>query len=327
MFYSIRHITRFHYTAPVNESVMEVRMRPRSDSDQRCLHFELTVNPKAHVSFYRDHLGNTIHHFDVPGSHTRLGLVAESTVEVDSTEPVPESIDATAWHDIDAIAESGEYFEFLQPSQFATPTPLLKAFAREIGAERQGDPLSLLRELNSRIFEALSYVPKSTDVDSPIDIALSSRMGVCQDFSHVMIAVLRGLGIPARYVSGYVYHTADAHDRSSDGATHAWVEALLPGLGWVGFDPTNDLLAAERHIRTAIGRDYADVPPAKGVFKGTADSLLSVAVRVKTTDAPADEQEMLQTAEAFNVTDQASGEQPDDHHQVQHQQQQQQQQQ
>ena len=165
MFYSIRHITRFHYSAPVNESVMEVRMRPRSDSDQRCLHFALTVNPKAHVSFYRDHLGNTIHHFDVPGSHTRLGLVAESTVEVDASEPVPDRIDDTAWHDIDAMADSGEYFEFIQPSQFATPTALLKAFASEIGAERRGDPLSLLRELNSKIFDALSYVPKSTDVD------------------------------------------------------------------------------------------------------------------------------------------------------------------
>ena len=311
MFYSIRHITRFHYTAPVNESVMEVRMRPRSDSDQRCLQFALTVNPKAHVNFYRDHLGNTIHHFDVPGSHTRLGLVAESTVEVDASEPMPNGIDPTAWQDIDAIADSGEFFEFLQPSTFATPTSLLKAFANEIGAERRDDPLTLLRELNSRIFGALSYVPKSTDVDSPIDTALSSRMGVCQDFSHVMIAVLRGLGIPARYVSGYLYHTAEAQDRSSDGATHAWVEAMLPGLGWVGFDPTNNLLSTERHIRTAIGRDYADVPPAKGVFKGTADSLLSVAVRVKTTDAPADDQEMLQVAEAFIVTENPGVDQQD----------------
>jgi transglutaminase-like putative cysteine protease len=321
MFYSIRHITRFHYTAPVNESVMEVRMRPRSDSDQRCLHFVLTVNPKAHVSLYRDHLGNTIHHFDVPGSHTRLGMVAEATVEVDSCEPLPDCIDATAWRDIDAIASSGEYFEFLEPSQFATPTPLLQAFAVEIGAERRGDPLSLLRELNARIFDALSYVPKSTDVDSPIDTALSTRMGVCQDFSHVMITVLRGLGIPARYVSGYLFHSADARDRSVGGATHAWLEAMLPGLGWVGFDPTNNLLSTERHIRTAIGRDYADVPPAKGVFKGTADSVLSVAVRVKITDAPADDQDILQSAEAFTVTQQTVADQPDDRQQQQQQQQ------
>jgi transglutaminase-like putative cysteine protease len=320
MFYSIRHITRFHYSAPVNESVMEVRMRPRSDSDRRCLHFALTLNPKAHIGSYRDHLGNTVHHFDVPGSHTRLGLVAESTVEVDSGSPVPDSMDASAWRDIDAIADSGEYFEFLQSSQFASPTPLSKAFAREIGVGRVGDPLSLLRELNSRIFKALAYVPKSTSVDSPIDTVLTTRMGVCQDFSHVMITVLRGLGIPARYISGYLYRSADAQDRSSDGATHAWLEALLPGLGWVGFDPTNDLLSTERHIRTAIGRDYADVPPAKGVFKGTAGSTLNVAVRVKTTDAPADEQEKLQTTEAFAVTEHPAADQPDDRQQQQQQQ-------
>ncbi len=326
MFYSIRHITRFHYSAPVNESVMEVRMRPRSDSDQRCLHFNLTVNPKAHVNWYRDHLGNTIHHFDVPGTHTRLGLVAEATVELDVVPPLPEHLDASAWHEIDAVAASGELFEFLQPSQFATPTPLLEKFAEEIGAKREGDPLGLLRTLNERIFDAMSYVPKSTNVDSPIDAVLAARKGVCQDFSHVMIAIVRGLGIPARYISGYMYHSAEAHDRSSEGATHAWMEALLPGLGWVGFDPTNNLLSTDRHIRTAIGRDYADVPPAKGVFKGDADSTLSVAVRVKATDAPADELESLVAAEAFSVTEIPVGDSADDHHH-QHQQQQQQQQQ
>jgi len=323
MFYSIRHITRFHYDAPVNESVMEVRMRPRSDIDQRCIHFTLTLNPKAHVSSYRDHLGNTVHHFDVPGSHTRLGLVAESTVEIDTVPPVPDNLDPSAWKEIDELGASGEYFEFLQPSHFTTPTPQLKDFAAEIGAVRGADPLSLLRVLNARIFEAIEYVPKSTNVDSPIDTALGSRKGVCQDYSHIMITVLRGLGIPARYVSGYLYHSAEAHDRSSDGATHAWVEALLPGLGWVGFDPTNNLLATDRHIRTAIGRDYADVPPAKGVFKGGAESSLSVAVRVKTTDAPADEQEAMHAVEAFAVAEQPLAEQPEDFTQQQQQQQQQ----
>lgn len=322
MFYSIRHITRFHYSAPINESVIEVRMRPRSDSDQRCLHFALTVNPKAHVSFYRDRLGNSIHHFDVPGTHTRLVMVAESTVEVEAGEPIPNSLDATAWYDIDAMAGSGEYFEFLQPSQFAKPTALSQDFAKEIGAERRDDPLSLLRELNARVFAALAYVPKSTDVDSPADEALSSRKGVCQDFSHVMITVLRGLGIPARYVSGYLFNSAEAQRPSSDGASHAWLEAMLPGLGWVGFDPTNNSLSTEHHIRTAIGRDYADVPPAKGVFKGTADSLLSVAVRVKTTDAPADDQEMSPAAAAFSVTAQLGVEPADERQKHQQQQQQ-----
>jgi Transglutaminase-like enzymes, putative cysteine proteases len=141
-----------------------------------------------------------------------------------------------------------------------------------------------VRELNAGLYHWFEYVPNSTKVDSPIDDALQSRKGVCQDFAHVMIALVRGLGIPCRYVSGYLHHGAADQDRSAEGATHAWVEALLPGLGWVGLDPTNKLMASDRHIRTAIGRDYADVPPTRGVFKGSAASKLTVGVTVSPAD-------------------------------------------
>jgi transglutaminase-like putative cysteine protease len=130
-------------------------------------------------------------------------------------------------------------------------------------------------------------------VDSPIDEALATREGVCQDFAHIMIALVRGLGIPCRYVSGYLHHREQDSDRSTPDATHAWVEAFLPHLGWVGFDPTNDLIAQDRHIRTALGRDYADVPPTKGIFRGRANSDLYVAVHVTaSTQAPALDQEL-----------------------------------
>jgi transglutaminase-like putative cysteine protease len=117
-------------------------------------------------------------------------------------------------------------------------------------------------------------------VNSPIEASLTSRQGVCQDFAHIMIAMVRRLRIPCRYVSGYLYHSDQNKDRSADGATHAWVEALLPGFGWVGFDPTNNLMAGSRHIRTAVGRDYADVPPTLGTMKGRAETELQVRVRV-----------------------------------------------
>src|SRR6202007_2383644 len=141
------------------------------------------------------------------------------------------------------------------------------------------NPLELLLELNTKLYDLFDYAPNITRVDSPIDDALRARRGVCQDFAHIMIALVRGLGIPCRYVSGYIYQHKQDHVRSGANATHAWVEALLPHLGWVGFDPTNCLVAGDRHIRTAIGRDYADVPPTKGVFRGQAASELSVAVR------------------------------------------------
>jgi transglutaminase-like putative cysteine protease len=123
-------------------------------------------------------------------------------------------------------------------------------------------------------------------VDSPIDDALKARAGVCQDLAHIMIAMARRVGIPCRYVSGYLSPSRDGHDRSVDGATHAWAEAWLPPLGWVGFDPTNDVLAGDRHVRVAVGRDYGDVPPTRGVFRGEAASELSVLVTVSLSDTP-----------------------------------------
>ena len=155
------------------------------------------------------------------------------------------------------------------------------------------DPLGLLLDLNSAVYRAIEYVPKSTRVDSPADDALRNRQGVCQDYAHIVIALVRQLGIPCRYVSGYLFHREGVKTRSAEGATHAWVEAYLPDIGWTGFDPTNNTLAGETHVRTAVGRDYADVPPTRGVFKGDAASELTVAVRVTPSEGtPALDQEM-----------------------------------
>src|SRR4029077_2183589 len=134
---------------------------------------------------------------------------------------------------------------------------------RDLSLERGTDPLDTLRRLTGDIFERFEYSPQVTRVDSPIDEALGARHGVCQDFAHIMIALVRGLGVPCRYVSGYLFQQSDGAVRSSSAATHAWVEAWLPDLGWVGFDPPNNLAATEGHIRVAVGRDYADVPPTR----------------------------------------------------------------
>ena len=148
----------------------------------------------------------------------------------------------------------------------------------------------MLTELNQAIYELFAYVPNSTKVDSAIEEALQTRQGVCQDFAHIMITLVRRLNVPCRYVSGYMFHRdATEKDRSLEGASHAWIEALVPGLGWMAFDPTNNLVGGDRHIRVAIGRDYADVPPTRGVYKGEAQSELSVAVTVSPADTIAPE--------------------------------------
>ncbi|HEY0760610.1 MAG TPA: transglutaminase family protein [Acidisarcina sp.] len=293
MFYSIRHLTKFQYAEPVSESVMEMRMHPRSDSNQRCLTFTLSVSPRCRVFSYRDHLGNNIHHFDIPGKHSQLVIVAESLVEQQPLPTIPFFLAPDAWRELDQIVSEGDYWEMLLPSEFATQSPALIELARELQVTRRDDPLMLLHELNTRVYEWFEYVPKSTRADSPIDEAIVSRKGVCQDFAHIMISLVRGLGIPCRYVSGYVHRRSQDHDRSTPDATHAWVEALLPQLGWVGFDPTNCLIASDRHIRAALGRDYADVPPTKGVYRGRTDSELYVAVRVTGSEqVPALDQDM-----------------------------------
>jgi transglutaminase-like putative cysteine protease len=293
MFYTIKHVTRFRYSAPVSESVMEVRMQPRGDAGQRCRSFQLHTIPRATVFSHRDDLGNSVHHFDVPGRHTSLTITAEALVEVQPPAELPEALAYEDWALLDAITAEQDHWDMLAPSHFARPSPALRALAQELGLTRSADPLSALWELNGLLYHSFDYAPGTTSVYSPIDDALGARRGVCQDFAHIMIALVRELGVPCRYVSGYLFHRSEDHDRSEADASHAWVEALLPGLGWVGFDPTNNLLAGERHIRAAIGRDYADVPPTRGVFKGKATSELEVAVRVAPSDAPpADEEEL-----------------------------------
>jgi transglutaminase-like putative cysteine protease len=284
--YLIRHTSRFAYSAPITESTMEVHMQPRGDGRQRCLRFELTTQPRARVFAYQDSLGNVVHHFDIPSRHSRLWVTADAIVEMAHAATLPESLPDRVWDDLDEIAVSGERWHSLQPSQFARETPLLAALAEELVWQRDADPLTLMRRLNYALFHSFTYAQSETHVDSPIDDALKARAGVCQDLAHIMIALARRIGIPCRYVSGYLSSSSDSHDRSAEGATHAWAEAYLPTLGWVGFDPTNDVLAAERHIRVAVGRDYADVPPTRGVFRGEAGSVLAVQVTVSLSDSP-----------------------------------------
>ena len=285
-YYSIRHLTRFRYSEPISESIMETRMNPRSDANQHCLSFSLSVSPRCRVFSYRDHQGNNVQHFDIPGEHNQLVIVAESVVEQQELPMVPSFLSPDAWGALDALIDSGDYWEMLLPSTFVAETPALIELAAKMGVTRRDDPLMLVQELNQRLFDYFKYVPRSTRVDSPIDDAITTGEGVCQDFAHTMIALLRHVGIPARYVSGYLYRSREDHDRSTPDATHAWVDVLLPHLGWVGFDPTNNLVARRRHIRTAVGRDYADVPPTHGIFRGKSESELYVAVHVEASENP-----------------------------------------
>lgn len=289
MAYSIKHTTTFRYEPAVRESVMEIRMQPRTDFRQRCLSFSLDVTPRAHMMMYRDFYGNAVHNFDIPERHNVIELAAQAIVDV---LPAPNLTHGGShtWADLDARVEETDYWEMMLPSLFARPTDLLEKLAQELELTRRCNAYDLLSEMNVKLYEMFDYVPNSTAVDSPIDDALRTRSGVCQDFAHIMITLARKLKIPCRYVSGYLYHEDKSMDRSPSGATHAWVEAYLGDLGWIAFDPTNNLVGCDRHVRVAVGRDYADVPPTRGVYKGDAESELSVFVTVLPVDAPEPEE-------------------------------------
>ncbi len=175
---------------------------------------------------------------------------------------IPESLPDTTWDALDALAASGEHWHSLQSSHFARETALLAELADELQWQRDADPLTLMRRLTSALFHTFTYAQSETRVDSPIDDALKARGGVCQDLAHIMIALARRIGIPCRYVSGYLSTSSESHDRSTEGATHAWAEAYLPELGWIGFDPTNDRACSRaphsRRRRARLCRCAAD---------------------------------------------------------------------
>lgn len=280
--FAIRHLTRFAYASPVSESVMELRMRPASEGSQRCLQFELELQPRARVFAYRDFLGNWVHHFDLPRRHGQLAITARAHVLTDAPPERPAALPPDAWRTIDRWVEDGEHWDFRQPSRYAEWTGSLVAFADAVEpAPRSRDPLTTVRDIMRAVHRTFEYAPNSTRVDSPIDEALAARRGVCQDFTHIALAVLRRLQLPCRYVSGYLSPGDSSRERTAASvATHAWVEVLLPEVGWIGIDPTNGIEAGTRHIRVAVGRDYGDVPPTRGVFKGGAASTLTVSVEV-----------------------------------------------
>ncbi len=299
MLLEVRHVTQYHYAHPVRESVMELWMQPQKSATQRLLSFELEIEPAAQLFSYADSFGNAVYHFDVPQPHDQLRIVARSAVETHDAPTLPDALDQGEWDRLRSDFIQGECFDFLRPHRYARRTAALAGFVEAKGIDdlRRLDPLSATRALSEVIYASFDYEAGVTEADSPIDHALSAGRGVCQDFAHIMIAICRDWGLPARYVSGYLFtDRARTHDRSDPDASHAWVEVFLPSLRWVGFDPTNNILAGERHVCVAVGRDYGDVPPSRGVFKGEAESQLAVGVSVRRARAAPAEPEFLRMA-------------------------------
>ena len=276
--YSIRHDLEFRYDAPVHGSVMTVFVSPVHDRRQQLCDFAIETDPGGAVFEFRGPFGNRGHFFNRPGSHECLRIRARSTVEVVPPPSLPDRLPSGSWEALRSNLGTLELWLMLQQSGFAQPSsPALERFVSAHGIEKGNDVLVSVRALRSALYKVFEYTPGSTVVDSPIDHILETGRGVCQDYAHVMTSILRSWGVPARYVSGYL--GPNGYPTTSN-ESHAWVECWLPGWGWSGFDPANDCDCDERHVRVAVGRDYADVPPVRGVFRGSAGSMLTTRVEV-----------------------------------------------
>ena len=282
----VEHLSNFHYEKPAHGSLMLLRLRPREDNEQRVLKFSLHINPLAAPTAFEDSFGNACHLFNIHREHRQMTVHSWAQVETSAAPPSAGRMEKDAWDALKDAANPVRYWEFLRPSRFARPGPALEAFTAANGIRPGADPLSSLLETASTLHAAFRYEPGDTEVDSPIERILETGSGVCQDYTHVMIAIARSWGIPSRYVSGYLHLEGVAGEQTFAGASHSWAEFLLPDLGWIGIDPTNDTFADHRHIRVAVGCDYAEAAPTRGVVFGSGESRLEVRVTVVDSGEP-----------------------------------------
>ncbi len=282
--YEIEHASRYFYDIPVRHSVMSLCLMPRNGGGQRLLRFSVSIDPPASMNSETDTYGNTKHVLNIHRQHQFLEIVARSTVETTPPPTPPSSLGPSAWEEMRSNRGSLAHWDFTHDSAFVRPSPALTQFVQRAGIKPTKDPLESVSLLADSLYHALRYVPGSTSAVSPIEHALESGQGVCQDYAHIMIAIARSWGVPARYVSGYLYVAGKDGERARTSASHAWVECLFPGLGWVGFDPTNHCLADQRHVRVAVGRDYQDVSPVRGVLQGGGGVRMEVEVSMALED-------------------------------------------
>lgn len=276
MHLAVQHTTTYRYARPAWDSYNELWLHPADDYRQTLLGFELSVTPKVTLRNRHDAFGNLIHHFHLPSDHSELVVVARSSVV---TYPTPTPLEVAA----DTLPElRHRFFQYLAP----TPrVPLNENWHRVFGAlplHSSDGLVAHVTALNTYLHGKFIYSPSATDVNTPLTEFAEHNSGVCQDFAHAMLALCRAAGIPARYVSGYIHSNprGDEHLIGSE-ASHAWIEAFLPGNGWIGFDPTNGCPVTEAHVKIGVGRDYDDLPPVRGLRRGGGGASLEVTVRVR----------------------------------------------
>ena len=274
----ILHRTRFNYATSVRESFNEARLQPVTAGAQVCHSFLLKILPTSKLSHYLDFHFNCVHLFEITQAHTELSVEATSVVTTGDSPALAAGAMPAGLDQIGKCVRLDRCYDFLQSSTYVEVGPDLWRLALD-ATDGQTDVWQAAQAIMRYIHREFRYQPAATHVHTPMREVLQARTGVCQDFAHVMLGLCRALKIPVRYVSGYLYN-GPADQLKGAQASHAWVEVYVPGHSWCGLDPTNNRQPDGHYVKVAVGRDYADVSPLKGTYRGTARRQLTVAVLV-----------------------------------------------
>jgi len=262
----IEHTTLFTYDQQISEAYTEMRLAPMDNRGQRRMHFQLTTEPHGEVTRYLDRYNNLVHYFDLLQPHERLKVTARSEVYTAD----------------DSVEEQEELFpldkyDYLTSSHYAPEGDVFLELAQSCISEL--DKMTTALALTEKVHKSIQYERGATDVKTKADESLQIGRGVCQDYAHVMIAACRSTGLPARYVSGYL--NSPRANETGNAASHAWVDVFVSGVGWISLDPTHNCQQNANYVRVAVGRDYADVPPTRGIYKGNSEEKMEVTVKVQ----------------------------------------------
>lgn len=266
---SISHKTTYQYEAPVVASFNEVRMTPASSLHQYLIHHELTVSPHARIQRFQDYWGTNVETFDLQTPHETLEVISDNLVEMSMPQPGNRSI---TWKELSSEKVADEFYEYLQLTNLVDP--IIDTFEHP----HYPTPHDLVQDINEYVNQAITYLPGATNVHTIASEAWSRESGVCQDFTHITLSMLRTAGIPARYISGYLFNSENPIGISTVGESHSWVEAWVGE--WIAIDPTNCRTVDQSHVVVAKGRDYSDVSPLIGIYSGGASRETQVEVTI-----------------------------------------------
>jgi transglutaminase-like putative cysteine protease len=275
--FHITHTTSYLYQEPINDSANQIMLYPIEDQHQEVIEHQLKITDNPLIETYKDYYDNTVGSFTNPGVHSALVIDSQLTV-ITYPQTLPEDFtpQKQQWDELQKLRYQLPYINFLLPQQFRFLPEVLQITQQE--NQKEQTPLQLAKALSNFIYHHFEYKAGVTTVETTLDEIWELKSGVCQDFAHLLLVMLRLVNIPARYVSGYI--CPNKNGMRGEGATHAWVEAYIPFFGWLGLDPTNNIVVENKHVRLAVGRNFSDCSPVKGTYKGNARHQLEVKVTV-----------------------------------------------